>query len=68
MPLITTPHITDPDGFYEALINSQRDLSDEQAQLMNAKLVLLLANHIGDRGVLADALAAARPHGAPAGG
>ncbi|EHR69644.1 Protein of unknown function (DUF2783) [Burkholderiales bacterium JOSHI_001] len=66
MPLITTPHIADPDGFYEELINSQRDLSDEQAQLMNAKLVLLLANHIGERSVLREALAAARPQGAAA--
>jgi Protein of unknown function (DUF2783) len=61
MPLTTTPNIADPDGFYEELINCQRDLSDDQAQLMNAKLVLLLANHIGDRGVLREALAAARP-------
>ena len=66
MTLTTTPHIIDPDGFYEELINSQRDLSDDQAQLMNAKLVLLLANHIGDRSVLREALSAARPHGAPA--
>lgn len=63
MPLIRTPHITDPDGFYEELINAQRDLSDEQAQLMNAKLILTLANHIGDRAVLSEALQVARPLG-----
>ena len=56
-----TPRITDPDGFYEELIDSQRDLSDEQVELMNAKLVLVLANHIGDREVLSAALRLARP-------
>jgi hypothetical protein len=64
MPLIHTPHITDPDGFYEELIASQRDLTDEQVELMNAKLVLLLANHVGDRGVLSEALRLARPRAA----
>lgn len=64
MPLERTARIADPDGFYEELIASQRDLSDEQAALMNAKLVLVLANHVGDREVLTEALALARPHGA----
>lgn len=53
------PNISDPDTFYSELIQSQRDLEDEEAQLMNCKLVLLLANHIGDRGVLRDAIARA---------
>lgn len=60
MPLILTPNISDPDGFYAALIDSQRDLSDQQADLLLAKLVLILANHIGDRAVLNEALALAR--------
>ena len=60
MPLIRTPHIADPDGFYEELIASQRDLSDEQADMLTAKLVLILANHIGERDVLREALALAR--------
>jgi hypothetical protein len=68
MSLIHTPHIADPDGFYEELIASQRDLSDEQVELMNAKLVLLLANHVGDRGVLSEALRLARPRDAQAAG
>jgi len=59
MKLITTPNIADPDGFYQELIDSQRDLSDEEAELMNAKLILLFANHIGDRQVIREALAAA---------
>ena len=61
MPLIHTPNIPDPDGFYEELINAQRDLSDEQAELMNAKLILVLANQVGDRATLSEALALARP-------
>ena len=54
------PRIADPDGFYEELIASQRDLSDEQSDLLLAKLVLILANHIGDRQVLRQALDLAR--------
>ena len=51
---------TPGDDFYEALIDTHRELSDEQSQLVNARLVLLLANHIGDLRVLREALAAAR--------
>ena len=61
MPLIHPPNIPDPDGFYEELINSQRELSDEQVELMNAKLILVLANQVGDRATLSEALALARP-------
>ena len=64
MPLIREPHIADADGFYEELIEGQRELTDEQADMMLAKLVLILANHIGDRQVLAEALALARPKAA----
>ena len=59
MPLIRTPNIPDPDGFYRELMDSQRELDDRQAALMNAKLVLLLANHVGDREVLREAIARA---------
>ena len=48
------------DDFYEALIESHRDLSDEQSALLNAKLILLLANHIGDIAILRSALQLAR--------
>jgi len=61
MPLNHTPNIADPDGFYEELIASQRDLSDDQVELMNAKLILLLANQVGDRATLTEAIALARP-------
>lgn len=60
MPLITTPHIADPDGFYEELIAAQNGLDDAQADMLLAKLVLILANHIGDRAVLREAFALAR--------
>ena len=49
------------DAFYDLLIAGHRDLSDEQSERMNARLVLLLANHIGDLRVLQEAIAAARP-------
>lgn len=59
-PLNRDPNIADPDGFYEALIAAQRDLSDAQADMLLAKLVLILSNHIGERAVLDQALALAR--------
>ncbi|MDH3738573.1 MAG: DUF2783 domain-containing protein [Alphaproteobacteria bacterium] len=49
-----------PDDFYQSLIDAHAGLSDAQSELLNAKLVLLLANHIGDDTVLAEAIAAAR--------
>ncbi len=51
---------TPGDDFYEALIDTHRDLTDEQSAMVNAKLVLLLANHIGDISVLREAMAIAR--------
>jgi Protein of unknown function (DUF2783) len=60
MPLITTPNLSAPDDFYEALINAHQDLSLEESQALNARLVLLLANHIGSLSVLQEALQAAK--------
>lgn len=60
MDLITTPHLDAPDDFYEALIEAHRDLTTAQSHELNAKLVLLLANHIGREPVLQQALEAAR--------
>ena len=48
------------DDFYEALIDAHRDLSDEQSEALNARLILLLANQIGDIGLLREALTLAR--------
>ena len=47
---------TPGDDFYESLIDTHRDLSDEQSAMVNAKLVLLLANHVGDVSILREAL------------
>jgi Protein of unknown function (DUF2783) len=58
--LNTEPNLAAPDEFYERLIAAHRGLSDAESALVNAKLVLLLSNHIGDPDVLAQALAAAR--------
>lgn len=60
MPLNTQPNLPRADDFYEALIDTHRGLSDEQSAMLNAQLILLLANHIGDMAVLREALAAAR--------
>ena len=71
MPLQLQPHLAEPgkryfrdfspgDDFYEALLEMHRDLSDEQSELVNAKLILLLANHVGDISVLREAMQLAR--------
>ncbi len=48
------------DDFYEALIEAHNGLTDEQSEALNARLILVLANHIGDLRVLREALAAAK--------
>ncbi|MBS0124003.1 DUF2783 domain-containing protein [Thetidibacter halocola] len=58
--LILTPNIADPDGFYAALIAAHDGLSDKESAAMNARLILILANQVGDREVLAQALEAAK--------
>jgi hypothetical protein len=58
--LITEPNLPAPDDFYEQLIAMHADLSEADSALCNAKLILLLANHIGDMNVLGQAMAAAR--------
>lgn len=60
MSLITTPNFSAADDFYEALINAHQDLSIEESQAFNARLVLLLANHIGALPILQEALQAAK--------
>lgn len=58
--LTRSPNLSDPDAFYAALVTAHQGLSDEQSELLNARLVLILANHIGDPQVLQEALALAR--------
>jgi hypothetical protein len=65
MNLITDPHLSAPDAFYEALIDAHRDLAPADSHALNARLVLLLANHIGVTDVLKQALSAARDSAAP---
>ena len=71
MPLNTEPNFREAgqryfqayspgDDFYDALIDTHRDLSYEQSALLNARLILLLANHVGDIAVLRQAMAIAR--------
>ena len=57
--LITTPNLPDPDGVFEALMNAHRDLPPEASRQLDAKLVLLLANHIGDPEIVKQAIALA---------
>ena len=60
MELITSPHLDAPDDFYEALIEAHRDLDSAASHALNARLVLVLANHIGSLAVLQQAFLAAR--------
>lgn len=60
MALITTPNIPDPDGFYDELLRAHADQSKDKSDALNARLILILCNHIGDRAVLREALDAAR--------
>lgn len=48
------------DDFYQLLIDTHRDLSESQSAMLNAKLILILANHIGDISVLREAMQVAR--------
>ena len=54
------PNIAAPDDFYEKLIDMHRDLTESESRMVNARLILLLANHIGDIGVLEQAMTRAR--------
>ena len=56
MSLNTKANIARPDDFYQILIDTHRDLTEDESQAVNAKLVLLLANHIGDMDVLEEAM------------
>jgi hypothetical protein len=56
----TTLNFQDADGFYEQLLDAHADLTQEQSQLLNARLILLLANQVGDARVLKECVEAAR--------
>lgn len=58
--LILTPNLPDADGAYAALLAAHDGLSKDESDALNARLILILVNHIGDPQVLAEALAAAK--------
>jgi hypothetical protein len=58
--LVTASRFADPDAAYVALVEARRGLTVEAAADLDARLVLILANHIGDIDVLAEAIALAR--------
>lgn len=58
--LITTPNLTRPDETYARLIRTHDGLTDDESHALNARLILILMNHIGDDAVLAEAMRLAR--------
>jgi hypothetical protein len=59
--LITASQFVDPDAAYRALVEARRNLSEADAAELDTKLVLILANHVGDIEVLREAIALAKP-------
>ena len=57
--LVTSPNLDDPDALFEALVEAHRGLDAEASRRLDARIVLLLANHIGRVGVVREAIAAA---------
>ena len=60
MPLSTKSNFPKPDDAFRAIVEAHHGLSDEQSADLDAALVLILANHIGDVDVLREAIALAR--------
>ena len=63
MPLSITSNFPDPDAAYRAIVEAHRGLSEAESAALNARLVLILANHIGDREILTESLCLARATG-----
>ena len=63
MALNTEPNIDRPDDFYQALIEAHAGLSEQASTALNARLILLLANQVGDLATLKEAIAAAKEAG-----
>ncbi len=61
--LTLSPNIAGADDFYAELLAAHEPLSKEESDALNARLILVLANHVGDRSVLSAAIEAARPKG-----
>jgi hypothetical protein len=58
--LDTTSRFSNPDAAFRALVTAHRGLTDEASAALNARLVLILANHIGDQAILQQAIDLAR--------
>ncbi len=58
--LVTTPNFADPDAAYVTLVEARRGLSPPEAAALDTRLVLILANHIGDAAILREAIALAK--------
>jgi hypothetical protein len=56
----TTLNLQDADGFYEQLLDAHTGLTPEESELLNARLILLLANQVGDAQVLKACIEAAK--------
>jgi hypothetical protein len=61
--LRTEPNLQNPDAAYEVLVEAHRGISESESAALNARLVLILSNHIGDLGVLKDAISLAKKAG-----
>ncbi len=59
--LSTAPNISNCDDVYEALVNAHSGLSDEDSAKLNARLILLLTNHIGEADIILEAIEKAGP-------
>jgi hypothetical protein len=60
VPLSTKSNFPDPDAAYRLIVEAHRGISDEQSAALDAALVLILANHIGDFDLLREAVALAK--------
>lgn len=56
----TKVNFQDADAFYECLLDAHHGLSREQSEALNARLILILANHLGDTPLLQACIAAAK--------
>lgn len=63
MSLVTKRNIADQDGAYAALIGAHKGLTEAESIAFNARLILILMNHVGDPAVIGDALALAKASG-----
>ncbi len=60
MALVTAPNLADHDGFYEELLRAHDGLDPQEVAAFHAQLILILANHVGDRAALSEAIGLAR--------